>query len=1090
VALRTVGVKLVAEVSDYTRNMKQAGQTAKSFAGELGTAAKAGKLDAVADQAAGMGLALAGVATGVVAMRMDFEKSMSAVAAATHAPAKDLDALRGAAIQAGKDTAYSATEAADGITELSKAGIGTTQILNGGLAGALSLAAAGQIDVAEAAETAASAMTQFRLDGSKVPHVADLLAAGAGKAQGSVSDLGQALNQSGLIAAQTGLTIEDTTGTLAAFANAGLTGSDAGTSFKTMLQALQAPSGATKKLMDQLGISAYDTSGKFIGITALADQLKDKLGGLSQAQRDAAMAQIFGSDAVRAASILYREGASGVQAWIDKTNDAGYAATTAAKLTDNLAGDIERLKGSLETMAIEAGGGATSGLRVLAQSANALVDQVSSLPPYLSSTATVLAAVGGATLLLGAGWVKLRRSTAEMLSELRSVGPGGERAASALQTTTKWAGRAAAAFAVYEVASAAVSATQKDLSPQIEALGQGLETYATTGQLAGESSRLLGDGMDKLKGKFQFLADDSFKSNTVQNLQGGLEALIPGLKGTDESLTRTKERVTALDQAMAQMVQGGKAGQAQAAFDKLAQELAVGNVSMDEFKKQFPQYAAAVEVAGKATTTTAAAVDDLGTSANTSADELEKLTKALAAAFDAQMSVDRATIKLQESTVSLTKELGEGKRTLALNSEEGRKNRSAVLDQLEAIESLRTARVNEGVSIDEAGKKYIKDIEGLRKSMIQAGFSKQAVNDLIGAYKNIPKTVNTQINTPNLAASDKAVKDYGKRMNDLARYIKTTVSVEGRERAQKELEKLLILQEAAQKGISVSAAASAYRKNAGYHDGGWTGPGGEYEPAGVVHGDEFVIKKASRRKIEAKSPGLLEEMNATGQVPGYAGGGRVIRMPFPVTAAKMDIPSRAEALAKVIGDFGNWPSSPGAQRGDSGVWHKVVALIKSTGPVSGEFGNAYRPGDPLWHGSGRAVDWMGYNQDALATFLAGKHPLELIHRTRNRDYAYTRGRDKGSFNNALMEAHRNHVHIAMQHGGTITEPIFGVGASGRSYSFGENYQPERVTPMTGASAGGGGITIVIQNHGVIASQYEAENWLASGIDKLKSRGRI
>lgn len=117
--------------------------------------------------------------------------------------------------------------------------------------------------------------------------------------------------------------------------------------------------------------------------------------------------------------------------------------------------------------------------------------------------------------------------------------------------------------------------------------------------------------------------------------------------------------------------------------------------------------------------------------------------------------------------------------------------------------------------------------------------------------------------------------------------------------------------------------------------------------------------------------------------------------------------------------FPPWPSSPGAQRGDSGVWRNVVALIRSTGPISGSFGNSYRPGDPLWHGSGRAVDWMGYEQDALATFLSTRRPLELIHRTSHRDYAYTRGVNKGSFNQSLMQAHRNHVHIAMDEGGWL-----------------------------------------------------------------------
>lgn len=120
--------------------------------------------------------------------------------------------------------------------------------------------------------------------------------------------------------------------------------------------------------------------------------------------------------------------------------------------------------------------------------------------------------------------------------------------------------------------------------------------------------------------------------------------------------------------------------------------------------------------------------------------------------------------------------------------------------------------------------------------------------------------------------------------------------------------------------------------------------------------------------------------------------------------------------------FPPWPSSPKAQRGDTGVWRQIVQLINSTGPASGQFGNGYRPGDPLWHGSGRALDWMGFNQDYLASFLAARRPLELIHRTKNRDYAYTRGVNKGSFNETLMNQHRNHIHAAFADGGLVSCP--------------------------------------------------------------------
>jgi phage-related minor tail protein len=284
-ALRTVGVRLTAEIADFQNKMKQAGQSTRDFKGELDRAAKKGNLDAVATQAAGLGLGLAGVAVAAIKSAADFDKAMSSVAAATHAPKAEISQLRAAALQAGKDTQYSATQAADGITELSKAGVSTADILSGGLKGALSLAAAGQLDVGKAAEIAASAMTQFKLSGDQIPHVADLLAAGAGKAQGSVTDIGFALSQSGLVAAQFGLSIEDTTGALAEFASAGLLGSDAGTSLKTMLLALANPSIQTRNEMSDLGISFYDAQGKFVGLSGVAQILQTRLKDLTVEQR-------------------------------------------------------------------------------------------------------------------------------------------------------------------------------------------------------------------------------------------------------------------------------------------------------------------------------------------------------------------------------------------------------------------------------------------------------------------------------------------------------------------------------------------------------------------------------------------------------------------------------------------------------------------------------------------------------------------------------------------------------------------------------------------------------------------------------------
>lgn len=139
--------------------------------------------------ALGMGLALAAGVAATVKSAAEFDKQMSAVAAATGATGKELDSLRDAALKAGASTAFSAMEAAQGIEELSKAGLKSSEIIGGGLAGALDLAAAGGIEVADAAETIATTLAAFQLSGRRATDVADALAAGASEAAGGVGDL-------------------------------------------------------------------------------------------------------------------------------------------------------------------------------------------------------------------------------------------------------------------------------------------------------------------------------------------------------------------------------------------------------------------------------------------------------------------------------------------------------------------------------------------------------------------------------------------------------------------------------------------------------------------------------------------------------------------------------------------------------------------------------------------------------------------------------------------------------------------------------------------------------------------------------------
>jgi TP901 family phage tail tape measure protein len=1069
-ALRTVGVRLTADVSQYMSSLQRAGAATKDFAGKLDQSAKGGHLDKIANTAGVAGIALAGMAGYAIKAAADFDKAMSGVQAATHASAKDISALRQAALQAGKDTQYSATQAAQGITELSKAGVSTADILGGGLKGALSLAAAGQIDVGEAAETAASAMTQFGLSGKDIPHIADLLAAGAGKAQGSVHDMGYALSQSGLVASQFGLSIEDTTGTLAAFASAGLIGSDAGTSFKTMLLALANPADKTKVAMENLGISAYDTQGKFVGITNLAEQLKTKLGGLTQAQRDQTLAMIFGTDAIRGANVLYKEGGAGIQDWIKKTYDAGYATRNAAELTNNLSGDIERLKGSVETLAISSGSGANGGLRVLTKSLDAMVGQFLNMPSAVGGTATVLAAVGGVALVALAGFVKLRKGLAEAALQLEAMGPAGAKAAAGLGKATAIAGKAGAIFAGLEIAGASInSAFGNDVTAKTDAFGQALTDWSKNGTQAGEAARIFGKDFSRLSYDLGTLGS-GFWTKFGNSLAGTAEN-ISGLGGVmDESLEHAKQRLDQVDQSLTAMVQNGQGAQAAEIFNKLAEEGKKAGISVDDLKKGLPQYASASANAAVATKASADGMSQLAAATGPATAETKKYTTAAQAATGATKGQRDALSQLSDFMKAETDPVfglikAEDELTAAQKNyskavkDHGAKSKEAnAADRDLASAAIGLQGAVGGVSSSFNGKLSPALVDTLKK----AGLTKTEIHNLEGQFKDAKKAADqydgkyeAKASAPGATTSKKQLDDAYTAANHFAGPYRANVSVTGYSTAAGLLNRLSVYQQALKSGKIPAGFNGPIKGPDGkyYAEGGWTGPGSKWQPAGVVHADEFVIKKDSRRKIEAQAPGMLQEMNATGQAPGYASGGRV--WPYRATAAMTKIPSRSAVASAVMGNFGNWPSSPSAQRGDSGVWRKIVALVNASG-IPHTFGNAYRPGDPLWHGSGRAVDFMGYNQDRLAQFFLARQSqvLELIHRTKSRDYGITRGHY-----NAMPHQwplHRNHLHIAMNNGGTITEPVMGVGASGRTYSFGENYQPERVTPMWQAGGGGGG----------------------------------
>lgn len=273
------------------------------------------------------------------------------------ATATEMERVRQVAIQLGADItlpAVSAGDAASAFTSLAKAGLAVEDSVDGAR-GVLQLATAAQIENAEATELVASALNSFSLNGDEATHVADLLTGAANAAQGSITDMGIALQQSSAVARQAGLSLEDTVAFITLLAKNGIRGSDAGTSLRTSLLRLIAPTEDAAKQLAALNISLLDVTTGAIRPEVFAE-LATALERLGTTARNQVLRKIFGQDAIRAAVIFGREGTKGLNDVREATNQAGLAAELAAARTAGFAGKIEALRNSLATLGTNLGG--------------------------------------------------------------------------------------------------------------------------------------------------------------------------------------------------------------------------------------------------------------------------------------------------------------------------------------------------------------------------------------------------------------------------------------------------------------------------------------------------------------------------------------------------------------------------------------------------------------------------------------------------------------------------------------------------------------------------------------------------------------
>ena len=362
-----------------------------------------GKIESVGKSLLPMSAAVTGIGVAGLKVATDFEKAMSGVQAITGATGAEFEKLGETAIDLGATTAFSSGEVAEAMTEMAKAGWSTTQIIDG-MSGVLDATAASGESLATVSTIVADAITGFGLSAKDSARVADLMTQAANSGTIGVSDLGESYKYVAPLAQSMGLSIEDVTTALSAMSMAGIKGSQAGTSLRTVLANMAKPSSTVASAMDELNLSITNSDGSFKSLDEIITTMRTSFNGLTDDQK-----------AYYATALAGKEGMSGLISLLNLTqeeydaltasmnNCTGVAGETAAVMQDNLQSKVEQLGGALESLAIKLSEYVIPFLTGLVEKITAAVDAFTNMNPMVQKAVLVIGgilAVAGPILIV------------------------------------------------------------------------------------------------------------------------------------------------------------------------------------------------------------------------------------------------------------------------------------------------------------------------------------------------------------------------------------------------------------------------------------------------------------------------------------------------------------------------------------------------------------------------------------------------------------------------------------------------------------------------------------------------------------------
>lgn len=430
-----------------------------------------------------------GLGTAAVKVTSDFESAMSKVSAISGATGGDLDALNKKAQEMGAKTKFSATESAEAFTYMAMAGWKTEDMLSG-IDGIMSLAAADGLDLATTSDIVTDALTAFGLSASDSGHFADVLAKASSNANTNVSMLGESFKYVAPVAGALGYSAEDTAIALGLMANAGIKGSQGGTALRSSLTRLIEPTKEAAALMEQYGLSMTNADGSMKSLGEVMNTLRDKLGGLTEAEQAQVAAQIFDQDAMSGMLAIINASDSDYAKLTDAIYDAdGAAQQMADTMLDNLSGQLTLLKSALEGLAIQLGEILMPYIKQFVTWLQNLTQKLQELTPeqkeQIVKWAAIAAAIGPVLMVLG----KLTTSVGSIIT-----------------TFGKIPGAIAKAKSAFTAVSAAIGGISAPVVAVVAAIGVLIAAFANLWKTNEEFRNKMTAIWDGIKSKFESFA--------------------------------------------------------------------------------------------------------------------------------------------------------------------------------------------------------------------------------------------------------------------------------------------------------------------------------------------------------------------------------------------------------------------------------------------------------------------------------------------------------------------------------------------------------------------------------------------------------